>query len=308
MQVVIVNQSTDPAITNDVLLQIAEALTIQIARDFQPIWQGADDVVDASATISVASADAGLPVGAVPLLIQDSIAGAPNDLAFHDVEAGIPVIRCSWSAIKQNGGSLLTGSNSLSGAASHELVELLADLDANHWVTKADGKTKLARESADPVEGNSYEIDVQGVGSLPPGKVSVSNFVYPAFFVLGSTGRLDFLGMLTTSQVADAGGYEIDQDANGTINDVFAKTVEEGGLPQWRRDQILAKRAMPGSRQHKRSHHAKVRLSQDGAITFSTGDGTNTITAGGTTLVMPYGTFVFDSTGFRFTSSTKEVS
>lgn len=257
-QVVIINQSTDPAITNDVLLQIAEALSIQNARDFAPVWDGVigpDGIaIDAKATFSVAEADAGLPVGAIPCLVQDTL-DYKNALGYHDVEGPVDVIRLGWGAIKANGGSLLAGSNALSVTASHEVCELLADCTANNWVPTADGK-KVAYETADPVEGNSYHITVKGVESSPATDVSMSNFVYPAWFVLGSTGKLDFLGLIAIAQTMDAGGYEILMSADGTVNDVFAKGVEDGGMPEWKRAEKAKKAELPGSRHHKRKHHS----------------------------------------------------
>lgn len=255
-QIVIVNQSTDPAVTTDVLLQIAAALSVQNERDFAPAFDGVkgpDGVpIDAKATFSVAANDAGIPADAIPAFIQDSL-DAPGDLGYHD-DDGKPEIRIGWGAIKQYGGSLMSGSNSLSVTLSHESVEILADLNASGWVTKADGLTQLAYEVGDPCEGDSLPIDVQAVGALPAGQVSVSNFALPAFFILGSTGKLDFMGRLSSPQVADHGGYEINRViATGAVSDDFAKTVEAGGTPQWRREQIAAKHKRPGSRHHRRS-------------------------------------------------------
>lgn len=262
-QIIFINTSTDPAITNDVLLQIAAALSIQNERDFAPAWDGVVPPwvgalpIDAKATFSVAQNDAGIPEDAIPAFIQDDI-GAPGALGFHDDDTK-PEIRIGWGAIKQNGGTLFVGSNSLAVTISHEVVEALADLLADGWVKKADGVTELAYEVGDPGEGDSYPVDAPAVGALPAEAISVSNFALPAFFALGSTGKLDFLGKLPAPQVADHGGYEIDKAADGTVSDVFARTEEEGGMPEWKRAEKAKKAALPGTRHHRRrSRKAQV--------------------------------------------------
>lgn len=250
MDFVIVNQSTDPEITGDVLLQIAAALSTQITRDFAPAWG------IAPGTVSVAAADAGIPADVVPIYIQDAL-DAPGALGYHDDESNRPVARLGWGVIKQNGGTLTRGSNSLSTVISHEALETLGDSDANEWVLMADGKTRLAKEDGDPCEGNSYPVEVPAVGALPDGSVAMSNFAKPAWFVLGTTGpagTFDHLGMLTAPQEPDAGGYRILMNADGTVTDVFARTPEQGGMPQWKRAEKAKKAASPGSRHHRRRH------------------------------------------------------
>ncbi len=290
MEFILISQSVDPAITHDCLLQIAAALSVQIQRDFVPFWPGTES------TVSVASADVvngGLPADCVLCLIRDSL-DAPGDLAYHDFEGGRPVIYASWGAIKSNGGTLVTGSNSLSSAISHEIVETLGDPSANEWVPTADGK-KLAKEAADPVEGNSYDVDVPAVGSLPDGRVSASNFVKPAYFVIGIAGSaaektFDFMGMLSSSMSMDSGGYQILMSPDGTVNNIFGKTPEEGGTPQWKRDMRSEKSKLPGSRQSKRKKTEKPAV---GAIIFHA-DGSFTVRS-------PHGTMLVDSTGFHVT-------
>jgi hypothetical protein len=308
-QIVIISQSADSAITTDVLLQIGEALTLQNAEDFAPKWDGVKGpdgiAIDAKATFSVAQADAGIPANAIPLLIQDTIDGGAGVLGFHDVEDGsIPVIRIGWGAIKANGGTLLSGSNSLSTTCSHEACELLADISANNWVTKADGKTKEAYEACDGVEGNSYTKQVQATpsGALPAQPVAVSNFLTPAWFVLGSQGPWDFLGKTTGPQTKDAGGYEIDENPDGSITNDFARTVEDGGMPAWRREVIAAKHETPGTRHHKRKHGRRYKL-EKGETILTTEHGHVHCLADGTVLLRSsHGTLRMDAAGFHITA------
>lgn len=257
-QIVLINQSSDPAITNDVLLQIAEALSIQNVRDFAPVWDGVKGpdgiAIDAKATFSVAANDAGIPADAIPAYLQDEL-DAPGALGYHDDDDLKPEIRVGVNAILQNGGTLLTGSNSISATLSHEAVEALADITAGNWVTKADGGTKVAYETGDPVEGNSYPVDVAAVGALPTGSVAMSNFVKPAWFDLGATGpagTFDHMGKIAAPQTKDAGGYEIDKAANGDVTDVFERSADDGGMPAWKRAEKVKKAKLPGSRHARR--------------------------------------------------------
>ena len=257
-QIVLVSQSTNPSLTNDHQLQLAAALTIANRDHFAPAWKGAINPsgvpIDPEATFSVAAADAGLPDDAIPALTQDTIDGGPGILGYHDVEGALAVIRIGLTAILQNGGTLLIGANSWAVTEAHEGWEALADLDANEWVLMADGKTKLAYEAGDPVEGNAFPIDVPAVGALPAGQVWMSNFVLPAYFNIGAPGPYDYMGLLKAPLTMDDGGYQILMDPDGTVRNVFARTVEEGGMPQWRRDVIALKSRTPGSRHHKRHH------------------------------------------------------
>ena len=99
-----------------------------------------------------------------------------------------------------NGGTILRGSNSVSVTYSHEMVEMIGDGPCNRWAdgpANADGVAlDYAIELADPVEGDSYDID----------GVAVSNFVLPAWFS-GAGKVFDFLRRLRAPLSLDAGGY-----------------------------------------------------------------------------------------------------
>ena len=257
-QIVIVNQSADQAITNDVLLQIAAALALQNV-DFAKVWDGVkgpDGIpIDAKATFSVAQQDAGIPSDAAPLLIQDTSDAGPGVLGYHDRSGNVSYININWPAIKQNGGTLLTGPNSLSATCGHEVPELLADWDASGWVAMADPTKQTAFEVCDGCEGYSSDYNVPAVGALPAGPVAMSDWLMPAWFVLGSQGPWDFLKLIPGPQTMGQGAYEIVKSiATGDVTDNFACKVEDGGTPAWRREVIAAKHERPGSRHHKRSH------------------------------------------------------
>jgi hypothetical protein len=232
MQFTIVNSTTDPAITPAILLQIAEAMAIQIARDYAPMWQAAP------MSVSVAADPASVPADNCIIHLVDTLSD-PNDLGYHDVLAGRPDADIGWNAIKTNGGTLTVGANSLSVTISHEILEADEDPGCEEWVTMPDGKTDVADEVGDPVEGDGYPITVSG-GAV----VWVSNFVGPRWFEAGSPGPYDQMGKVAAPFTKDAGGYTIERlgGPGGAITDVFARTPEDGGMPEWKREEKRKRR------------------------------------------------------------------
>src|SRR3989304_5206667 len=66
------------------------------------------------------------------------------------------------------GAGILDGGSadfSLASVISHEYVEMLVDPDANYWAQMPNGDL-VALETADPVEAQSYPINVDGVDVL----------------------------------------------------------------------------------------------------------------------------------------------
>lgn len=259
-QIVLIKQSADQSITNDVMLQCAAAFAIQNQRDVAPVWNGqktpSGATIDAEATFSVAENDAGIPVDAVPAYVQDDI-DAPGAEGYHD-DDGKPEIRIGVVAIMQGGGgTLITGAVSLSVCESHENCELLGDIDANEWVPMPDGVHQVAFELSDPVEGDAYPIDVPAIGAQPATQVWVSNFVFPAYFVPGAAGPYDFMGKIKAPLTMAPGGYQILKDKSGNVADVFAMSPAEGGMPLWRRAEKAKNAKTPGTRHHRRHHGHK---------------------------------------------------
>ncbi len=232
--IALISHSTDPAITMPVLEQIANALGRQLCEDYAGVWQSQGVPVKAFATEGDAPPDAVLAV------VFDS-SPQPGILGYHDVSpGGVPYEKVFWAPIRDNGGTLTSGDNSLSVTLSHECLELIEDAPANAWNDMPDGVTEMAHEIGDPVEGDSYPID----------GVSVSNFVGPRYFRQG-VGPFDFLGIqgdprgLTAAFQVRPSGYSIKRTGGpaGTTTSVFGETYPE---------HKKAAKVAPGSRAHKR--------------------------------------------------------
>ncbi|MDQ1519474.1 MAG: hypothetical protein QOI55_547, partial [Actinomycetota bacterium] len=122
--------------------------------------------------------------------------------------------------ILDNDGTWTDGANSVSVAASHEVVELLADPVCNHYVDGLDGYM-YALEVADPTEGDSYTI----------GDVAVSNFVYPEYWnpwAKHENTKFDHLDLITRPFEVRENGYAVRY--RGEKED----TIWGPAYPKWR--------------------------------------------------------------------------
>lgn len=124
--------------------------------------------------------------------------------------------------VLKNHGSVLHGTNSISTVLSHEILETFYNPYTNLWSNRSDA-TFVALELCDPVQGDSYEIEVNGT------KVSVSNFVLEAWFdkEMGKAGRFDYMNKLKKPLDMSHGGYTIIFNSQTReVKSVFAS--EEG--------------------------------------------------------------------------------
>jgi hypothetical protein len=133
--------------------------------------------------------------GAWAMVFLDS-ADQKDALAYHDLTPdGLPE---SKVFVK----TTLDDRQSVSVAASHELVEMLVDPATNLMTTGPDPKTIYAYESADPVE--ALDFDVQGM--------RMSDFVYPSYFEAFHKARsvqFDYLNKVKKPFQILPGGYQI---------------------------------------------------------------------------------------------------
>lgn len=147
----------------------------QIDADFSPAWGG-------SATIDQQP-------GGWPVYLQD-LSDVQNALGYHDVDAnGVPFGKVF----------ILTAARANIGwqsVASHEVLEILADANANTTDVGPDG-CQWIQEVGDPVEDKSYSR----LG------VVLSDFATPAWFTVGGTAPFDFLNVLRAPFTVTAGGY-----------------------------------------------------------------------------------------------------
>jgi hypothetical protein len=106
-------------------------------------------------------------------------------------------------SIIEGKGLMLNGPLSVSAILTHEVIEAYCDPDVNIWADRGDGFL-IAYEACDPVEDDVYDITTKsGV------KVSVSNFVLPAWFDPRAPegAKLDFMAKLTKPFTTSTGGY-----------------------------------------------------------------------------------------------------
>lgn len=182
-----------PAVSPAQLGRIAAACVLQVARDAAPAWGLLPITITPVASLDEVPPDGFL----VAVLVDPDLAGADG---YHS-EA--PDGR-AYARVFTAGQTL----DEISVAISHELLEPLEDQSVNRWADDGRG-TLYAVEISDPVEGDTYGIDL-GDGQPP---VMVSNFVTPAWFDpwAPADARFDHLGMLRApfELRTENGGYAV---------------------------------------------------------------------------------------------------
>jgi len=186
-----------------VLERIVQAVQLQVERDFAPAW-GRQPV-----SVKLADANVHIAPGAGRVYVVDKITEVGGAVGFHKADKqGFFSGFVAAEAIARLGGAATRGGDSVSAAVSHEVLEILANPSVNLWADHVDGKS-YAHEVCDPVSGDCYEIhgepDPDGVQE----PVSVSNFVYPAWFQPYAPGgsKFDHLGLLCSAFTHRSTGY-----------------------------------------------------------------------------------------------------
>lgn len=170
-----------------------------------------------------------IPSGAYVLGIFDTD-DVPDALGWHSEGDGSLVFgRVNAGVVLDNGGHALTGPLTVSSVLSHEVLEATFDPCVNRWAQDANGRL-WAVEVGDPVESDWYVIEV---GS---DKVTVSDFVYPAWFDAGAheTARTHWLTAALAPFTVASGGYAVVWDAGGQPQQVFGDHY-----PDWKRETKL---------------------------------------------------------------------
>lgn len=196
---------------------VAAALSIQVARDFGPIW-------GISATVSAFPSPADVPVGYWPIYIMDPKTLPPDEGGVHLDRHKQP-----YALIKAEG--------QWSIDASHECLEMLVDpagnkLHANRILDQAaklgypPRQVQYLVEVCDPIEDPKYGYDINGV--------LVSDFLTPHFYdPMAAAGvRYDFTGALSGPREVLDNGYIswIDPADNRVMQ--LTNFADDGGVPQ----------------------------------------------------------------------------
>lgn len=160
-----------------------------------------------------------VPSGAELLVILDDN-GAASALGFHRVTPrGNPYLRAFVDPVLNHGGTLLSGSLSVSSVMSHEVCEWFVDRFLNLWADGPDGS--YAVEICDPVQDDSYEIE----------GVAVSNFVTKRFYDSKPkrNTRYDYLGKIKKPFTMTEGGFMQVRKA-GKVENIFGAR-----FPDWQK-------------------------------------------------------------------------
>jgi hypothetical protein len=165
------------------VLEVTAAIQKQVSRDFTPIW-------DISATVAAFQSADAVPIGYWPIRIVDDLPN-PADTGFHKTQDNQPF-------------ALVLFTDDWSIAASHEILEMLADPSGDNLVTsdsvkRDQGRVRYLVEVCDPVQDKTYTVN----------GIEVCDFYTPQFFdPVGVAGvRYSFTGALSAPKQILRGGY-----------------------------------------------------------------------------------------------------
>jgi hypothetical protein len=179
---------------------IIDAVTEQVNGPFAAEW----GTTPMSMRIGSGPTDRGATEIAVNFRDTLDVQGA---LAYHATVNGVPDIEVGVDLFE----SAIVGQESVACGVSHEILEMARDLGANGWKDRQDS-TGLsdAEEMCDFVQNTSYPAN---------NGATMSNFVTKAFFVPGSAGPWDYLGVMT-SQRDVSHGYGIVEQSQTTTSQI----------------------------------------------------------------------------------------
>jgi hypothetical protein len=172
--------------------------------------------------------------------IRDTIPEAPGALAYHQEINGVPDMEFGLDLFS----SWFSGVDAFSIGFTHELLEMLKDPGANCWASLLDGSGKaLALEVGDPVQ-NTYYLAGNGV--------PVTNFVLANYFIPGSAGPWDALGVMQ-AQTDFSNGYGIEGDDVANVAQVGGEKAARVVRVHGTLTELQMRRKMhPYSRAHRR--------------------------------------------------------
>lgn len=174
----------------------------------------------------------------IKIFILDT-ADIQDALGYHSLRSNVPYGKCFAKTVLDAGGAILyspTGLSTVAQVVAHEIFELLIDPQCNGWWDIGDGETLIARETADPVQGNDVIVQVTTPSKSvfdpktrktikTPGvirKVGLSDWILPAWAnPQNTTGPFNYLKTLKAPFTLDSGGYTI-TITNAQQGQVFA--------------------------------------------------------------------------------------
>jgi hypothetical protein len=229
VEILVQNLSTK--VSNGDAVTMTQAVSEQVRRHAAPAWGLVPPPV------YFTSAGDHAPAGALVIGIMDD-ADQAGDLGWHtEGPNGIKYGRVFAAPVLANGGNALTDQLSVASVLSHEVLESMCDPACNRWCDDGSGEC-YALEVADPVESDSYVIEVSGIA------VTVSDFVLPAFFDADPApgAQVDYLRLLAHPFVIRPTGYAITM-TDGTVSQSFGEHY-----PDWRKKTKLTETARTARR------------------------------------------------------------
>jgi hypothetical protein len=197
---------------------IAAALTVQLERDFAPIWGIEPPVVSVEGR-------------GEPIYIFDSEVG--GDYGFTTAgRGGRPFAHVYAKPSFDHHSDWLTGRDSISSSISHEALEMIADPGVNTFHYNAE-RLMWGHDVCDPVQEVTYGI--RALRRLVP----VSDFVLPSYFnPYGAPAPFDFRKVLHGPFTIFRGGYAtVEQARRQHTRERNRIDVEFNRMPKWRQDQ-----------------------------------------------------------------------
>ena len=190
IKIAVINEAMEEKVPARDLAKVVAALQKQVERDFAPVW-------GIEVRLSLVPEGEALPEDAWWLALLDKTDRA-GDLGYHDLtSAGLPLGKAILATAEAD-------DMPWSVVLSHELLEMLIDpyINLSAFVRDSQSGLLYGYEVCDPVRSDSYRI----------GKVDVSNFVYPDWFLppeLRPDARLDHMEKIGKPLQIRPGGYAI---------------------------------------------------------------------------------------------------
>lgn len=269
IQISLANQST--IFSDKDLPALANALQIQVSRDFFPAWG-----VDAQIFYTPTGKHPTASHWVIALLDDADQAGA---LGYHDVTvSGMPLGKAFVRTTLADGGLV-------SVTVSHELLEMLGDPDVN---LTAQLDTKLyAYEVSDAVESDAdgYAIVIPSGWDGAGTSVTVSDFVLPSWFeTFRTSGPFDFKNRVSAPLQLSPGGYIGMMDLNNLSAGWQQVTAMKSGasFDEELRAQVIS-RPSAGSRRSRRA----IPRNRWIRSTYYPGDAAEATVAGDNKMEMP---------------------
>jgi hypothetical protein len=188
-----------------ILDDLSQALSDQICLEF------ADSYGLVSVLFRIITSPNDRQINEIAINFRDTIPEAPDALAYHQEINGVPDIEVGVDLF----GSL-ADSDPLTSGVSHEVLEMIRNPGANGWYEIRGGSAE-AGEECDVVQNTGYKSKK----GLP-----ISNFLLPSYFMPGSKGPWDMMGMMK-SQDDLSHGYAIRSDSVSGVHQEFGLVVRD---------------------------------------------------------------------------------